>query len=88
MEKIEPIEVGNLYKSGIKGYNEMTERIYDANGASPTVRANSGGHNEIKVAIKQATKQGYIECEIGGGDRHELSEQQDAQRSRTRGRLG
>ena len=66
MEKIEPIEIGNLCKSGVKGYNEMNVRIYDADGASPTIRANSGGHNEIKVAIKQATKCGYIECEIGG----------------------
>lgn len=47
---VEPHEVGNLCKSGVKGYNEMNGRIYDTDGASPTIRANSGGHNEIKIA--------------------------------------
>ena len=61
---IEPREVASL--AGIKGYNEMNGRIYDEDGASPTVRANSGGHNEIKVAIKQATIDGFIECDVGG----------------------
>lgn len=49
METIEAIEIANLCKSGVKGYNEMNGRIYDADGASPTIRANSGGHNEIKI---------------------------------------
>jgi len=88
IEGIEPIEVANLCKSGVKGYNEMNGRIYDSNGASPTIRANSGGHNEIKIAIKQATKAGYIECEAGGGGGHELSRQQDTQRTCASGRLG
>lgn len=104
MDQIEPIEVANLCKAGVKGYNEMNGRIYDAGGAAPTIRANSGGHNEIKIAepilitgkqahqsiktdgicnsltaamgmgggytpmvcIPQATKQGYINCEVGG----------------------
>lgn len=42
-------EVANLCKSGIKGYNEMNGRIYETTGACPTIRANSGGHNEIKI---------------------------------------
>lgn len=66
METIELKEIANLCKSGVKGYNEMNGRIYDADGVCPTIRANSGGHNEIKIAVPQATKQGYIECEIGG----------------------
>ena len=86
METIESREVANLCKSGIKGYNEMNGRIYDTDGVCPTIRANSGGHNEIKIAIPQATKQGYIECELGGGDRHELPEQQDTSWSSSRGR--
>ena len=65
--KNEPIEVANLCKAGIKGYNEMNGRVYSPEGIATTVRANSGGHNELKIAIPQATKQGYIECEIGGG---------------------
>ena len=52
MEMIESKEVANLCKSGVKGYNEMNGRIYDADGVCPTIRANSGGHNEIKIAIE------------------------------------
>lgn len=51
MEKIEPIEVGSI--AGLKGYNEMNGRIYSPDGASPTIRANSGGHNEVKIAEQQ-----------------------------------
>lgn len=29
----------------------MNGKIYDANGVCPTIRANSGGHNEIKIAV-------------------------------------
>lgn len=54
METIESREVANLCKSGVKGYNEMNGRIYDTDGVCPTIRANSGGHNEIKIAIPQA----------------------------------
>lgn len=46
---IECKEVANLALSGVKGYNQMNGRIYDQNGACPTIRANSGGHNEIKI---------------------------------------
>lgn len=87
METPKAVEVANLCTAGIKGYNEMNGRIYAADGVATTVRANSGGHNEIKVAIPQATKQGYIECEMGGGGRFELSKQQDAQRACADGRL-
>lgn len=45
-----PIEVANLCLSGVKGYNEMNGRIYDPEGICTTIRANSGGHNEIKIA--------------------------------------
>ena len=66
MEEINPVEVANLCAAGVKGYNEMNGRIYAIDGASTAIRANSGGHNEIKIAIPQATKKGYIECEAGG----------------------
>lgn len=52
METIESKEVANLCKSGVKGYNEMNGRIYDTDGVCPTIRANSGGHNEIKIATR------------------------------------
>lgn len=60
------IEVANLCNAGVKGYNEMNGRVYDIDGISTTIRANSGGHNEVKIAIPQATKQGFIEVELGG----------------------
>lgn len=62
MENPNVIEVANLYPE-IKGYNRMNGVICDIRGVSQTIRANSGGHNEVKIAIQQATKQGYIECE-------------------------
>ena len=43
-------EVCNLYKSGIKGYNRMNGVVCGIDGVSQTVRANSGGHNEAKIA--------------------------------------
>lgn len=55
MENAKPIEVANLCLSGVKGYNEMNGRVYSADGIATTIRANSGGHNEIKVAELQPT---------------------------------
>ena len=50
---IECKEIANLALAGVKGYNEMNGRIYDESGASPALRANSGGHNEIKIAATE-----------------------------------
>ena len=52
--------IGNCNPSG----NGMNGNVYSENGLSPTLTTNKGEGN--KVAIKQATKQGYIECELGG----------------------
>ena len=52
--------IGNCNPSG----NGMNGNVYSENGLSPTLTTNKGKGN--KVAIKQATKQGYIECELGG----------------------
>ena len=54
------IKIGNINPSN-KGMNGS---VYSENGLSPTLTTNKGEGN--KVAIKQATKQGYIECELGG----------------------
>lgn len=54
------LKIGNINPSG----NGMNGSVYSENGLSPTLTTNKGEGN--KVAIKQATKQGYIECEIGG----------------------
>lgn len=52
--------IGNCNPSG----NGMNGNVYSENGLSPTLTTNKGEGS--KVAIKQATKQGYIECELGG----------------------
>lgn len=52
--------IGNINPSG-KG---MNGNVFDADGLAPTVTTNKGEGS--KIAIRQATKKGYIECEIGG----------------------
>ena len=52
--------MGNVNPSN-KG---MNGNVYNDNGLAPTLTTNKG--EGVKVAIKQATKKGYIECEIGG----------------------
>lgn len=54
------MQLGNVNPSG----NGMNGNVYDNDGISPTVTTNKG--EGLKVAIKQATKKGYVECEIGG----------------------
>lgn len=54
------LKIGNINPSG----NGMNGSVYSENGLSPTLTTNKGEGN--KVAIKQATKQGYIEYEVGG----------------------
>ena len=52
--------IGNVNPSN-KG---MNGNVYNENGLAPTLTTNKG--KGVKVAIPQATKKGYIECEIGG----------------------
>lgn len=54
------LKIGNINPSG----NGMNGSVYSEDGLSPTLTTNKGEGN--KVAIKQATKEGYIECEVGG----------------------
>lgn len=39
--------------------------VYDTDGISPTLRAYQGGNLEPKIRVKEATKQGYAEAEVG-----------------------
>lgn len=39
--------------------------VYEIDGISPTIRAYQGGNFEPKIRVKEATKQGYQEAEIG-----------------------
>ena len=52
--------MGNVNPSG-KG---MNGNVFGDNGLAPALTTNKGEGN--KIAIRQATKKGYIECEIGG----------------------
>ena len=39
--------------------------VYETDGITPTIRAYQGGGLEPKIRVKEATKQGYAEAEIG-----------------------
>ena len=39
--------------------------VYDTDGIAPTLRAYQGGNLEPKIRVKEATKQGFAEAEIG-----------------------
>lgn len=39
--------------------------VYDTDGIAPTIRAYQGGNLEPKIRVKEATKQGYAEAQIG-----------------------
>ena len=54
------VQLGNVNPSG-KG---MNGNVFDENGLAPTLTTNKGEGN--KITIRQATKKGYIECELGG----------------------
>ena len=54
------VKLGNINPSG----NGMNGNVYNSNGLAPTLTTNKGEGS--KIAIPQATKKGYIECEIGG----------------------
>lgn len=54
------LQVGNVNPSG----NGMNGNVFSDEGLAPTLTTNKGEGN--KIAIRQATKKGYIECEIGG----------------------
>lgn len=54
------VQVGNINPSG----RGMNGNVFSADGLAPTITTNKGEGN--KVLIPQTTKQGYIECEVGG----------------------
>lgn len=54
------LQIGNINPSG----RGMNGNVYASENISPTLTTNKG--EGCKIAIKQATKKGYIECDIGG----------------------
>lgn len=47
--------------------NESARRYYKEDGNAPTIHTCSGGNTEPKIAIKNKTKQGYLEATDGDG---------------------
>lgn len=51
-----------------KGYNDMNGRVYSDRGLSSSIRANSGGHNEIKIIEVNLIKETKVIGGIGEKD--------------------
>ena len=45
--------------------NEQIRRVYGDDGLSPTLNTMQGGNRQPKVAVREATKQGYAIAEVG-----------------------
>lgn len=58
-------QVGNLIDTESFGGNPHRGRVYDISGISPCLNCVGGGGLEPKIRVKEATKQGYAEAEIG-----------------------
>lgn len=80
--------LGNIYGHG-PGY---AGAVWDKESIAPTLTTMQGGGREPmiveaeQVQVKQATKDGHISCDIGGGMRPELPRQYNTQRSSARER--
>lgn len=57
------IQVGTLDEKG----HECIRRVYDPDGVSPTVTTPAGGGHLPKIAIRNATKEGYLMAGDGDG---------------------
>ena len=58
-------QVGNLIDTESFGGNPHRGRVYDISCISPCLNCMGGGGLEPKIKVKEATKQGYAEAEIG-----------------------
>ena len=62
---------GVVVENKIKKYGTLQNNyngrgvIYDVDGISPTLNTMQGGDRQPKIRVKEATKQGYAEAEIG-----------------------
>lgn len=63
-DKIELIQVGQIYGTD-REPNPQAGGIYSADGISPTMDSCSGGNRMPKVVVREATKKGYAEAEVG-----------------------
>ena len=58
-------QVGNLIDTESFGGNPHRGRVYDISGISPCLNCMGGGGLEPKIRVKEATKQGFAEAEVG-----------------------
>ena len=69
MSKKEAKQIGNICKTKNRE-NPNQGRVYDKNHLSPCLNSMGGGNRQPMIVdtlkIKQATKTGYVECEVGG----------------------
>lgn len=56
---------GIVVAGNLAGSHEQNGRIYDVNGTSPTLNTMQGGDRQPKILVREATKQGYTEANVG-----------------------
>lgn len=56
---------GIVVAGNLAGSHEQNGRIYDVNGISPTLNTMQGGDRQPKIRVREATKQGYAEANVG-----------------------
>lgn len=56
---------GIVVAGNLAGSHEQNGRIYDVNGISPTLNTMQGGDRQPKICVREATKQGYAEANVG-----------------------
>lgn len=62
------------------GAPHLQDRVYDVGGVAPALSSEHYGQGRL-IAIKNATKNGSLKIENGGGDEHSIPRKQDAQRA-------
>ena len=58
--------VGMLSGGRWDKYMDSNRRVYDPDFVCPTITTCGGGERTIKILIRQATKNEWIECQDGG----------------------
>ena len=66
VENLDPGLKNEIKRFGIIQPNfNQSGVVYDTDGIAPTLRAYQGGNLEPKIRVKEATKRGYSEAEVG-----------------------
>lgn len=58
-------EDSEVWTLSVEDFRAKLSALRDTDGIAPTIRAYQGGNLEPKIRVKEATKQGYAEAEIG-----------------------